>query len=112
MLLYLDWYTINHTLRSTLKEIAFCSQMIQEPRNDPPTLIKCLTIFCNIVECSEVEELTPALQTLHDNLILSCLRSEDPAVRNIAVQALGLLCLLSKDLAKQHITLLMQVCSI
>ncbi|XP_050715054.1 condensin complex subunit 3-like [Eriocheir sinensis] len=87
-------------------------EMIQEPRNDPPTLIKCLTIFCNIVECSEVEELTPALQTLHDNLILRCLRSEDPAVRNIAVQALGLLCLLSKDLAKQHITLLMQVSKI
>uniref|UniRef100_A0A0P4VX19 Nuclear condensin complex subunit 3 C-terminal domain-containing protein n=1 Tax=Scylla olivacea TaxID=85551 RepID=A0A0P4VX19_SCYOL len=87
-------------------------EITQEPRNDSATLIKCLTIFCNIVECSQVEELTPALQTLHDGLILGCLRSEDPAVRNSGVQALGLLCLLSKDLAKQHITLLMQVSKI
>lgn len=80
-----------------------------EERKDSETLSKCLMIVCNMVESADITVMNPTLHSLHENLVLQCLRSENPAVRNEGVHALGLFCLLSKDLAHQHLTLLMQV---
>ncbi|XP_045585282.2 condensin complex subunit 3 isoform X1 [Procambarus clarkii] len=88
------------------------SEEIQEERKDPATLSKCLMIVCHMIENPDVTVMTPTLHSLHENLILLCLRSEDPAVRNQGVKALGLLCLLSKDLAHQHVILFMQISQI
>ncbi|KAK4302655.1 hypothetical protein Pmani_025270 [Petrolisthes manimaculis] len=85
------------------------SEEVMEERKDSETLSKCLMIVCNMVESADITVMNPTLHSLHENLILQCLRSEDPAVRNKGVHALGLLCLLSKDLAHQHLTLFMQV---
>ncbi|KAG7157088.1 Condensin complex subunit 3-like, partial [Homarus americanus] len=85
------------------------SEEVQEERKDPATLSKCLKIVCHMIESPELTVMTPTLHSLHENLILLCLRSEDPTVRNQGVQALGLCCLLSKDLAHQHLILFMQL---
>lgn len=82
---------------------------VLEERKDSETLNKCLIIVCNMVESADITVMNPTLHSLHENLVLQCLRSENPAVRNEGVCALGLFCLLSKDLAHQHLTLLMQV---
>ncbi|XP_071521422.1 condensin complex subunit 3 [Panulirus ornatus] len=91
------------------EEESTTSEEVQEERKDRATLAKCLSIVCHMVECPDVTVMTPTLHSLHENLILLCLRSEDPSVRNQGVWALGLFCHLSKDLAHQHIILFMQI---
>lgn len=83
--------------------------MIQEERTDPTTLSKCLMIVSHMIENPDIIVMNPTLYSLHENLVLPCLRSEDPAVRNQAVRSLGLLCLISEELSSQHLILFMQV---
>ncbi|XP_076046036.1 chromosome associated protein G isoform X2 [Oratosquilla oratoria] len=85
------------------------TEEVQEERNDSPTLIKCLNIICEMVESPEVTVMNPTLHSLHENLVLPCLKSQDPAVRNISIKALGMLSLLSKDLAHKHLPLFLQI---
>ncbi|XP_066944785.1 condensin complex subunit 3 [Macrobrachium rosenbergii] len=82
---------------------------VQEERTDPTTLSKCLMIVCHMIENPDISAMTPTLYSLNEHLILPCLRAEDPAVRNQGVKALGLLCLISGDLAKQHLVLFLQI---
>ncbi|XP_064083771.1 condensin complex subunit 3-like [Macrobrachium nipponense] len=82
---------------------------VQEERTDPTTLSKCLMIVCHMTENPDISAMTPTLHSLNEHLILPCLRSEDPVVRNQGVKALGLLCLISGDLAKQHLVLFLQI---
>nr|XP_027211990.1 LOW QUALITY PROTEIN: condensin complex subunit 3-like [Penaeus vannamei] len=83
-------------------------EVIQEERTDPTTLSKCLMIVSHMIENPDIIVMNPTLYSLHENLVLPCLRSEDPAVRNQAVRALGLLCLISEELSCQHLILFMQ----
>lgn len=78
-------------------------------KDDPTTLSKCLSIVCEMIESPDITVMTPTLHSQHENLILPCLRSQDPLVRNQGVKALGLLSLLSKELAHQHLLLFMQI---
>jgi len=78
-------------------------------KDDPTTLSKCLSIVCEMIESPDITSMTPTLHSQHENLILPCLRSQDPLVRNQGVKALGLLSLLSKELAHQHLLLFMQI---
>lgn len=87
----------------------YVTLQVFEERKDSETLSKCLIIVCNMVESADITVMNPTLHSLHENLVLQCLRSENPAVRNEAVRALGLFCLLSKDLAHHHLALFMQV---
>lgn len=66
-------------------------------------------IVSHMIENPDIIVMNPTLYSLHENLVLPCLRSEDPAVRNQAVRALGLLCLISEELSCQHLILFMQV---
>ncbi|CAH1784611.1 unnamed protein product, partial [Owenia fusiformis] len=85
------------------------TQEIREEKNDPGTLLKCLTITTCMLQDVSMKSLSPTLQTLMETLILPCIPNEDPAVRNQAVKALGLSCLLSKDTARAHLLLFMQI---
>ncbi|XP_063609202.1 condensin complex subunit 3-like [Penaeus indicus] len=87
-------------------------EVIQEERTDPTTLSKCLMIVSHMIENPDIIVMNPTLYSLHENLVLPCLRSEDPAVRNQAVRALGLLCLISEELSCQHLILFMQIARI
>ncbi|CAL4067744.1 unnamed protein product [Meganyctiphanes norvegica] len=78
-------------------------------KDDPTTVSKCLSIVCEMIESPDITVMTPTLHSQHENLILPCLRSQDPLVRNQGVKALGLLSLLSKELAHQHLLLFMQI---
>ncbi|XP_037775127.1 condensin complex subunit 3-like [Penaeus monodon] len=87
-------------------------EVIQEERTDPTTLSKCLIIVSHMIENPDIIVMNPTLYSLHENLVLPCLRSEDPSVRNQAVRALGLLCLISEELSCQHLILFMQIAKI
>ncbi|KAB7498381.1 Condensin complex subunit 3 [Armadillidium nasatum] len=76
---------------------------------DPATLTRCLLIFCEVLSNSEIKEFGSILRSLHDNLLLPCLKSEDLEVRRFAVRGLALCCLISKELAKQHLLLLIEI---
>lgn len=85
---------------------------VRVEKNDPATVLKCLTIVSETLEVTELAKLTPVLQTLMEVLILPGVTSLEPAVRNAALRALGLCCLLSEDAAKANLLLFMQVVQI
>ncbi|ELT89300.1 hypothetical protein CAPTEDRAFT_225765 [Capitella teleta] len=85
------------------------TQEVRETKNDPATLLKCLTVACELLRSLNMSTLSPFLQTMVESLVLPGVQSVDPAVRNAAVLALGLACLLSADSAKQHLLLFMQI---
>ncbi|KAI0235791.1 Condensin complex subunit 3 [Lamellibrachia satsuma] len=82
---------------------------ISTAKNDAATLLKCMTMVCEMLQGVQLHSLTPSLQTLCETLILPGMTNGDAAVRNMAVKALGLCCLLDQDTARTHLLLFMQV---
>lgn len=78
-------------------------------KNDEETIMKALTIAKTLLEGLSVSILTPALQSLLQTLILPAIQHEDPALRQSAVECLGLCCLISKELARTHLLLFIQI---
>ncbi|KAF2353585.1 Nuclear condensin complex subunit 3 C-terminal domain [Trinorchestia longiramus] len=104
---------------------------------DAPTLSHCLTIVCEMLRSPDINTLSPTLHSLHDNLLLPCLKNQwrcivfphehggagwmqyvmldiagllqDAVVREMSVRALSLFCIISKDLAHKHLPLLIQI---
>ena len=62
-----------------------------------------------MLEDPAITGMSPTLYSMHENLVLPCLQSEDPQVRCEGIRALGLMCLLTPDLASQHLLLFVQV---
>ncbi|KAI4482163.1 hypothetical protein M0802_013788, partial [Mischocyttarus mexicanus] len=82
--------------------------IIDEEKNDSETMIKCLTIMCSMMRTKSIKTLVPTLRCLL-NVALSSLDHPDDKVHLLALEALGIFCILDKELAKQHIfTFLLQ----
>ncbi|XP_072041085.1 condensin complex subunit 3-like [Amphiura filiformis] len=81
----------------------------KEEKSDPATLVKCMRIASEMMQQLSVNKLNPTLQTLIDTLVLPGIQNQDPAVRNLAVNCIGLASLLSKTFACQQLLLLMQI---
>ncbi|KAL2719211.1 Condensin complex subunit 3 [Vespula squamosa] len=81
---------------------------IEEEKNDSETMIKCLTILCSMMRVKSVKTLMPTLRCLI-NVALSSLDHPDDRVHILALEALGIFCILDKELARTHIlTFLLQ----
>ncbi|KAA0198034.1 hypothetical protein HAZT_HAZT009612 [Hyalella azteca] len=88
---------------------------------DPVMLSHCLTIVCEMLRNPDINVLSPTLHSLHDNLLLPCLKNQasfftiplhdqqDALVREMSVRALALLCIISQDLACKHLPLFIQI---
>ncbi|KAJ7392425.1 hypothetical protein OS493_012088 [Desmophyllum pertusum] len=85
------------------------SQTVREEKDDPDTLLKCLTIASEMLQGVATSGLNPTLTTLVQTLILPGVQDEDPLVRNMAVKCLGLCALLSCEFARTHLVLFLQV---
>ena len=50
----------------------------EEPKllNDPTTLTRCLLILCEVMSKTDITIFTTMLRSMHDNLIVPCLKSE------------------------------------
>lgn len=81
---------------------------VRVQKNDALTILKCLTIICDLLVTVNVKSLSPALQTLMESQILPGMVNEESEVRNAAVKAIGLCCLIKKDIIVQHLPLLLQ----
>ncbi|XP_057377036.1 condensin complex subunit 3-like [Daphnia carinata] len=83
-------------------------EIFREERDDPLTLLKCLSIVCELLKNSPMLKLTKELDQLLTSLILPCVERIDPAVRNAAFEALGCLCTCDLELAQQRLLLFVQ----
>ncbi|CAL1528460.1 unnamed protein product [Lymnaea stagnalis] len=94
---------------SLLEEAEPKLQEVRTQRNDPVILLKCLTIINEVLSTLTIKRMTPALQGLMESQqILPGMANEDADIRNNAVRAIGLYCLISKDLVMQNLPILLQ----
>uniref|UniRef100_A0AAX7U9V1 Nuclear condensin complex subunit 3 C-terminal domain-containing protein n=1 Tax=Astatotilapia calliptera TaxID=8154 RepID=A0AAX7U9V1_ASTCA len=79
-------------------------------QNDPDTLLRCLTMCAELLKQMNIKtRIGPTTSALMSSLILPSIASAHPAVRNMAVVCLGTCALHSKELAKTHMVLLLQI---
>ncbi|XP_065184105.1 condensin complex subunit 3-like [Sycon ciliatum] len=71
-------------------------------------LLKCLSVLQELLLDVTRPSLSPSLRALTDSLVLPCIQTPDPVIREAAVKCLGLCCLLSLDFARQHMLLFLQ----
>ncbi|GFO14782.1 condensin complex subunit 3, partial [Plakobranchus ocellatus] len=95
--------------RSSLLEEAQPSvEEFRNTKNDPLTVLKCLTIICEFFISVNVNRWSPQLQGLMDNQILPGMINEEAEVRKVAVRAIGLCCHIKKGMVMQHLPVLLQ----
>nr|XP_046269871.1 condensin complex subunit 3 isoform X2 [Scatophagus argus] len=97
-----------------IQEIAESSQPadkeIRTEKNDPETLLRCLTMCAELLKQMSIKtRIGPTMSALMSSLILPSIANAHPAVRNMAVVCLGTCTLHSKELAKTHMVLLLQI---
>ncbi|XP_054016614.1 condensin complex subunit 3-like [Hylaeus anthracinus] len=75
-------------------------------KDDPETMIKCLSIICTMMQ--PINSLTPTLRGLMQ-IGFDSLEHPDDNVRVLAIKVIGINCILDKELAKKHLlTLFLQ----
>uniref|UniRef100_A0A672FPX0 Nuclear condensin complex subunit 3 C-terminal domain-containing protein n=1 Tax=Salarias fasciatus TaxID=181472 RepID=A0A672FPX0_SALFA len=97
-----------------IQEIAESSQPADKEtrteKSDPETLLRCLTMCAELLkQMSMKTRLGPTISALMTSLVLPSIANAHPAVRNMAVLCLGTCTLHSKELAKTHMVLLLQI---
>ncbi|XP_015245120.1 PREDICTED: condensin complex subunit 3 [Cyprinodon variegatus] len=97
-----------------LEEISESNQPVDKEvhaeKNDPETLLRCLTMCAELLKQMNMKTRTgPTISALMSSLILPSIASAHPAVRNMAVVCLGTCTLHSRELAKTHMVLLLQI---
>ncbi|XP_037621500.1 condensin complex subunit 3 [Sebastes umbrosus] len=97
-----------------IQEVAESSQPIDKEvraeKNDPETLLRCLTMCAELLKQMSIKtRIGPTISALMSSLVLPSIANAHPAVRNMAVVCLGTCTLHSKDLAKTHMVLLLQI---
>ncbi|XP_027873036.1 condensin complex subunit 3 [Xiphophorus couchianus] len=97
-----------------LQEISESSQPVDREvraeKNDPETLLRCLTMCAELLKQMKIKTRTgPTISALMSSLVLPSIANAHPAVRNMAVVCLGTCTLHSKELAKTHMVLLLQI---
>ncbi|XP_042341147.1 condensin complex subunit 3 [Plectropomus leopardus] len=97
-----------------IQEIAESSQPADKEtrteKNDPETLLRCLTMCAELLKQMSIKtRIGPTISALMSSLVLPSIANAHPAVRNMAVVCLGTCTLHSKELAKTHMVLLLQI---
>ncbi|RUS91586.1 hypothetical protein EGW08_000701 [Elysia chlorotica] len=93
---------------SLLEESQPAVEEVRTHKNDPLTVLKCLTIVCELLVSTNVKKWSPQMQGLMENQILPGMVNEEAELRNVAVKAIGLCCHVKKDMVMQHLPVLLQ----
>ncbi|XP_005090481.1 condensin complex subunit 3 [Aplysia californica] len=93
---------------SLLEETEPKLEEVRTQRDDPLTMLKCITVVCELLTSPKIKTLTSTLQMLMEAQVLPGMTNEEAEVRNAAVKAIGLCCLIKKDVIMQHLPLLLQ----
>uniref|UniRef100_A0A4W4FVM5 Nuclear condensin complex subunit 3 C-terminal domain-containing protein n=1 Tax=Electrophorus electricus TaxID=8005 RepID=A0A4W4FVM5_ELEEL len=100
-------------LRAKISLEASQADHIKEQRvekNDPETLLKCLTMCAEVIKRMNINRgICPTMNALIESLILPSVSNANPTVRNMAVVCVGTAALHSRDLANTHLVLLLQI---
>ncbi|KAJ1523750.1 hypothetical protein ONE63_001583 [Megalurothrips usitatus] len=76
---------------------------IRDAVKDEIALCKCFRIVREMVQSKTVKNFSATLRSLMQNFVLPCLQQDNStAIRNKALEALGLFCLLDKSLAQEN----------
>ncbi|CAL8333990.1 unnamed protein product [Lota lota] len=79
-------------------------------QSDPDTLLRCLTMCAELLKQMNIKtHIGPTMSAIMSSLIVPCIANAQPAVRNMAVVCLGTCALHSRELAKTHLVLLLQI---
>lgn len=73
-----------------------------EQRDDPDTMMRCLTIACCMVQVRSVTTLNSILRSLYDNLVLPSLNHTDAEVQLLTLKTNGIFLWLDEQLAKER----------
>ncbi|GFR80137.1 condensin complex subunit 3 [Elysia marginata] len=93
---------------SLLEESQPAVEEVRTHKNDPLTVLKCLTIICELLISVNVKKWSPQLQGLMEDQILPGMINEEAELRNLAVKAIGLCCHIKKNMVMQHLPVLLQ----
>ena len=96
--------------QEVLQRTQIPSVKTQEEKNDPATLMKCLTIAYEMLQSPNINKIDSTVRTLIDDVINPCIQNPDPGVRNIGIKTLGVCCLLDLEVAQRYLVLFLQIC--
>ncbi|XP_037327621.2 condensin complex subunit 3 [Pungitius pungitius] len=83
---------------------------IRAEKSDPETLQRCLIMCAELLKQMSIKtRIGPTMSALMSSLVLPSIANSHPAVRNMAVVCLGTCTLHSKELARTHMVLLLQI---
>ncbi|XP_061685644.1 condensin complex subunit 3 isoform X2 [Syngnathoides biaculeatus] len=100
----------NQILREIEASVQTVDNEIRAEKNDPETLLRCLTMCAELLKQMNVKNpIGPTVGALMSSLVLPGIASAHPTVRSTAVVCLGLCALHSRQLAKTHFVLLLQI---
>ncbi|KAJ1214296.1 hypothetical protein NDU88_001919 [Pleurodeles waltl] len=86
---------------------------VRMEKNDPETLLKCLTMCYELLKQMSLSKgIGATMNGIIESLILPGIANIQPSVRNMAVLCLGCSALQNKDFARQHLALLLQISQI
>ncbi|NXM96335.1 CND3 protein, partial [Sylvia borin] len=86
---------------------------IRVEKNDPETLLKCLTMCHEVLKIMSLSKgINPTINEIIQSMILPGVTNVHPAVRNMAVLCLGCCTLQNKEFAQQQLPLLLQILQI
>ena len=107
---YLKADALKNQINEVNKEIQSLTEQPQitvmeeiKEKSDPETMRKCLSIICTMMQ--SVVSLTPTLRSLMQ-IAFDSLEHPDDTVHILAIQAVSICCILDKELAKQHLMML------
>ncbi|OXB59372.1 hypothetical protein ASZ78_004215, partial [Callipepla squamata] len=105
---------LEHSKNDLIKEAEQCEMKeMRVEKNDPETLLKCLLMCHELLKMMALSKgIDSTIKEIIESLILPGVTNVHPAVRNMAVLCLGCCALQSKEFARQHLALLLQVLQI
>ncbi|XP_034067439.1 condensin complex subunit 3 isoform X2 [Gymnodraco acuticeps] len=100
----------NQILQEVQERSQPADKEIHTEKNDPETLLRCLTMCAELLKQMGIKtRIGPTISALMSSLVLPSIANAHPAVRNMAVVCLGTCTLHSRELAKAHMVLLLQI---
>lgn len=75
------------------------------------TILKCLTIFVELMTCGDMTAMTDTVRSYMEELVIPAIAHKCPAVRNYATKALGLCSLCDQEVARKFLPVFLQVSS-
>ncbi|KAM8879313.1 condensin complex subunit 3 isoform 3-T6 [Spinachia spinachia] len=100
----------NQILQETTESCQPADKETGAEKSDPETLLRCIIMCAELLKQMSIKtRIGPTISALMSSLVLPSIANSHPAVRNMAVVCLGTCTLHSRELARTHMVLLLQI---